>query len=140
MAKRSGVNLQVYLTGTDVSANQRSYEIDENPGEQEKIDVTARGATARVEINSFDGAPNTTVSMNVLSDNTTDPIAALVLGTSYTFAGYPDGKTHTYQMDSLAGAVLNQRVRKVPFDGVVEWDLTFNSTAAVSYTTYSSAA
>ena len=93
MAKRSGINLVVELSGTDItSAGGRSYEIDENPGEPEKVDTTSRGATARTEVVLFDGAPNTTISMNVVGDSGTDPISALTMGTKYAFLAIPTAR------------------------------------------------
>jgi len=92
MAEISGVDLCVEFGSTDISAQARSYDVAEDKGESEKIDVTHRGDTDREHILSFQGADNTTVNVTALyADTGSDPIRDLAMGTKATLDCYPEG-------------------------------------------------
>lgn len=140
MAEKSGSSLVVEFGGTDISAKGRSYEIAEDRGEPEKIDVTHRGDTQRQHLESFQGPDNTNVTFTALYDDSgSDPIASLTMGTKATLDLYPEGKAHGSDLERLTNARLITKNHTVPYDGAIEWTTTFNSVDSMTYTTYTTA-
>ena len=137
MAKFSGKDLVLEFGGTDISAKGRTIEISEDTGEPEKIDTTTRGDTERQHLISFPGPDNTTVTATILADDGgSDPVAALTMNDVQTLLAYPEGKTPGEDLAEVTSAYLISRTYTVPYDGAVEWSLTFNSVDAATYTTY----
>ena len=137
MAEYAGKSLVIEFGGTDISTSARTAEISEDRGETEKIDVTVKGDTERQHILGFQGADNTTVTCTILADDGgSDPVAALTMGDKDTLDIFPEGKTVNQDLDRLTNAEIISRSKSVPYDGAVEWSITFNSVDAMSYTTY----
>lgn len=140
MGEYSGVDLCIEFASTDISGKARTADISEATGEPEKIDVTTKGDTQRQTLEGLVGADNTTITCTILADDGgSDPVAALSMGASGSLVVYDNGKTHGQNMATTAAARLTDRSISIPYDGAVEWSLTFNSVNAVAYSTYSSA-
>ena len=140
MAEISGKDLYVEYGATDISGEGRWVDLTEDKGESEKIDVTTKGDTARQHILGFQGANNTSVTMTALyNTGGADVIAALTLGDKQTLNICPNGHTAALDMWECTNMELIIRSYTEPYDGAVEWTVTFNSVDAVTYTTYTTA-
>ncbi len=137
MSEISGKDLVIEFGGTDISGKARSYEIAEDKGETAKIDVSHKGDTSVQQIEGLQGPDNSTINCTILyDDGGSDPVSALSMGDKQTLNCYPAGKTGGKDLNRLTDATLTSRTFTVPYDGAVEWSLTFNSINAVTYTTY----
>ena len=137
MAKFKGSSLVVSFAGTDISGAGRSFEVSEDPGEAEKIDVTVRGDSEREFLEGFPGGDNTTVSMTALALDGSDTIEPIATNTTGTLLCYPEGTAHGAIKVTVSAARLISKTYTVPYDGAVEWALSFNSVNAATYGTHS---
>ena len=140
MAEFKGSSLRLDFAGTDISGGGRSVSISEDPGEPEKIDVTVKGDTERQYLASFPGGHNTTVTFNALAQAASDTIEPIATNTTGTLAVYPEGYTHGAISATILAMRLINKEYVTPYDGAVEWNLTFNSTTSCTYSTYDSGA
>jgi len=136
MAKFKGSSLVLAFAGTDISGAGRSIEIDEAPGEPEKIDVTVRGDTEREYLEGFPGGDNTTITLNALALDASDTIEPIATNTTGTLLAYPEGTAHGAIKVTVSAARVTGKTYTVPYDGAVEWNLTFNSVNAATYGTH----
>jgi hypothetical protein len=140
MAEYKGSSVVLEFAGTDISGSARTVTISEDPGEPEKIDVTVKGDTERQHLESFPGADNTTVTMNALALDASDTIEAVATNTTGNVVIYPEGKTQGSVSVTINSMRLINKEYTIPYDGAVEWNVTFNSTTGATYGTYNSAA
>ena len=138
--KYSGVDLVVEFGSVDISAYARSCEVSETAAAPDTIDSTVKGDTARQILEGLPGAVETNVSMSALDIyDALHAFSTMTLNTKDTLIVYPKGKTHTYPMLTLQAARLHERTQTIPYDGVVEYNATWNAKNTLTRGTYSSA-
>jgi len=135
MAEFKGSSVVVEFAGTDISGSARTVTISEDPGEAEKIDVTVKGDTERQFLAGFPGGDNTTVTMNALALDASDTIEAIATNTTGTLLVLPEGDTQGAVAVTITAMRLIGKEYVVPYDGAVEWNLTFNSETGATYGT-----
>jgi len=135
MAEFKGDDVILNFGGTDISGAARVVTVSEAPGEAEKLDVTVKGDTARQYIEGFPGGHNTTVTLAALADGTSDAIEAVSANTTGAVEILPEGDTAGAIGVTIAAMRLVGKDYSVPYDGAVEWALTFNSVTAATYGT-----
>ena len=135
MAEFKGDDLILNFGGTDLSGSGRVVTVSEAPGEAEKLDVTVKGDSARQYIEGFPGGANTTVTLAALADGASDAIEAVAANTTGAMEILPEGDTAGAIGITIAAMRLIGKDYTVPYDGAVEWALTFNSVTAASYGT-----
>ena len=135
MPEFKGSLVVLEFAGTDISGSARTVTISEDPGEAEKIDVTVKGDTERQYLAGFPGGHNTTVTMNVLAQSASDPIEAIATNTTGAMVVLPEGDVQGAIAITIAAMRLIGKEYTVPYDGAVEWNLTFNSETAATYGT-----
>jgi len=139
MAEFTGSSVILTFGGTDISGSARTVTVSEDPGEMEKIDVTVKGDTARQYLASFPGGNNTTVTAEILANDSSDPIEAIAANSSGAVVVLPEGSAEGAIKISIAAMYLIGKQYTIPYADAVSWDLTFNSTTAATYSTYTSA-
>jgi len=135
MAEFKGDDVILEFAGTDISGSARVVTISEAPGEAEKLDVTVKGDTARQYIEGFPGGANTTVTLAALALDGSDTIEAVTTNTTGAVSIQPEGSAQGAIEVTIAAMRLIGKDYTVPYDGAVEWALTFNSVTAASYGT-----
>ena len=98
-------------------------------------DVTVKGDTKREYIEGFPGGDNTTVTLAALADGASDAIEAVATNTTGAMEILPEGDTAGAIGITIAAMRLIGKDHSVPYDGAVEWALTFNSVTAATYGT-----
>ena len=135
MAEFKGDSVILNFGGTDLSSSARVVTVSEAPGEAEKLDVTVKGDSARQYIEGFPGGANTTVTLAALADGASDAIEAVAANATGAMEILPEGDTAGAISVDVAAMRLIGKDYTVPYDGAVEWALTFNSVTAASYGT-----
>ena len=135
MAEFKGEDLILNFGGTDLSSSARVVTVSEAPGEAEKLDVTVKGDSARQFIEGFPGGANTTVTLSALAVDSSDPIEGVAANTTGAVEILPEGDVSGAIVCDIAAMRLIGKDYTVPYDGAVEWALTFNSVTAASYGT-----
>ena len=135
MAEFKGDAVILDFAGTDISGSARVVTVSEAPGEAEKLDVTVKGDTARQYIEGFPGGANTTVTLSALALDGSDTIEAVAANTTGAMSILPEGDVQAGIEVTVAAMRLIGKDYTVPYDGAVEWALTFNSVTAASYGT-----
>ena len=135
MAEFKGDSVILNFGGTDISGAARVVTVSEAPGEAEKLDVTVKGDSARQYIEGFPGGANTTVTLAALADGASDAIEAVATNTTGAMEILPEGDTAGAIGVTIAAMRLIGKDYTVPYDGAVEWALTFNSVTAATYGT-----
>ena len=135
MAEFKGDSVILNFGGTDLSGAARVVTVSEAPGEAEKLDVTVKGDSARQYIEGFPGGANTTVTLAALADGTSDAIEAVATNTTGAMEILPEGDSAAAIGITIAAMRLIGKDYTVPYDGAVEWALTFNSVTAATYGT-----
>ena len=135
MAEFKGSAVVVEFAGTDISGSARTVTISEDPGEAEKIDVTVKGDTERQYLAGFPGGDNTTVTMNALALDGSDTIEGIATNTTGNVIVLPEGDVHGGIAVTIASMRLINKEYTIPYDGAVEWNVTFNSETAAVYGT-----
>ena len=135
MAEFKGDSVILNFGGTDLSGAARVVTVSEAPGEAEKLDVTVKGDSARQYIEGFPGGANTTVTLAALADGASDAIEAVATNTTGAMEILPEGDTAGAIGVTIAAMRLIGKDYTVPYDGAVEWALTFNSVTAATYGT-----
>lgn len=135
MAEFKGNDVILNFGGTDISGSARVVTVSEAPGEAEKLDVTVKGDTARQYIEGFPGGANTTVTLAALALDASDTIEAIAANTTGAVEILPEGDVAGAIVCDVAAMRLIGKDYTVPYDGAVEWALTFNSVTAATYGT-----
>ena len=135
MAEFKGDDVILDFAGTDISGSARVVTVSEAPGEAEKLDVTVKGDSARQYIEGFPGGANTTVTLAALALDGSDTIEAVTTNTTGAMSILPEGDVQAAIEVTVAAMRLIGKDYTVPYDGAVEWALTFNSVTAAVYGT-----
>ena len=135
MAEFKGDDVILDFAGTDISGSARVVTVSEAPGEAEKLDVTVKGDSARQYIEGFPGGANTTVTLAALALDSSDTIEAVTTNTTGAMSILPEGDVQAAIEVTVAAMRLIGKDYTVPYDGAVEWALTFNSVTAAVYGT-----
>ena len=135
MPEFKGDDVILDFAGTDISGSARVVTVSEAPGEAEKLDVTVKGDTARQYIEGFPGGANTTVTLAALALDASDTIEAVTANTTGAMSILPEGDVQGAIEVTVAAMRLIGKDYTVPYDGAVEWALTFNSVTAAVYGT-----
>jgi len=135
MAEFKGEDLILNFAGTDLSGGGRVVTVSEAPGEAEKLDVTVKGDSARQYLEGFPGGANTTVTLTALAQASTDPIEGIAANTTGAIEILPEGDTAGAISVDIAAMRLIGKDYTVPYNGAVEWSLTFNSATVATYGT-----
>ena len=136
MAEFKGDDVILDFAGTDISGSARVVTVSEAPGEAEKLDVTVKGDSARQYIEGFPGGANTTVTLAALALDGSDTIEAVTANTTGAMEILPEGDVQASIKVTVAAMRLIGKDYTVPYDGAVEWALTFNSVTAAVYGTH----
>ena len=135
MPEFKGEDVILEFAGTDISGSARVVTVSEAPGEAEKLDVTVKGDSARQYIEGFPGGANTTVTLSALALDASDTIEAVTTNTTGAVSIQPEGSAQGAIEVTVAAMRLIGKDYTVPYDGAVEWALTFNSVTAAVYGT-----
>ena len=135
MAEFQGDEVVLEFGGTDISVSARTVTVSEDPGEPEKLDVTVKADTARQYLEGFPGGDNTTVTMNALANAAADTIEPIATNTTGNVEILPEGDVQGGVKITINSMRLINKEYTTPYDGAVEWNLTWNSTTAATYGT-----
>jgi hypothetical protein len=131
---QSVVEFQTGASAQDISATDRTIDLDETIEDSAWLDTTHKADAVGTGLDGIPGQSETDVSISVVDET---GVAGVLLkqydiGTKGTLFIYPEGKTSGKPKITIPESRLNKRGTKYPYDNVVEVTGTFKAKSSAT--------